>query len=53
MDDLDTIYSERANGRWEVWTYIDGTRYYLRPQTSESDVLAYARINRHKVVWVN
>lgn len=24
-----TIYRERANGRWEYWTYADGQRLYL------------------------
>jgi hypothetical protein len=49
---MDTIYAERANGRIEVWTYVEGERYYLRHQASRGDVEAYARINNHKVVWV-
>ena len=24
-----TIYRERANGRWEFWTYSDGRRVYV------------------------
>lgn len=26
----DTAYLERANGRWEAWTYSEGRKYYLR-----------------------
>lgn len=25
----DTAYIERANGRWEAWTYSEGRRYRL------------------------
>ena len=25
----ETIYRERANGRWEYWTYADGARVRL------------------------
>jgi hypothetical protein len=24
-----TAYIERANGRWEAWTWADGDRYFL------------------------
>lgn len=26
---MQTIYRERANGRWEFWTYSDGQRVML------------------------
>ncbi len=26
---MDTIYRERANGRWEYWMYCDGKRVYV------------------------
>ena len=25
----DTVYKERANGRWEFWTYADGQRVLI------------------------
>lgn len=27
------IYRERANGRWEHWTYVDGQRIMLSERT--------------------
>lgn len=35
---MDTIYKERANRRWEYWTYIDGVRYQLTEKAALSDV---------------
>jgi hypothetical protein len=32
---MDTIYRERANGRWEYWTYREGQRVYLSADTAE------------------
>jgi hypothetical protein len=26
---MDKIYQERANGRWEYWTYSEGQRHYI------------------------
>lgn len=28
---MQTFYRERANGRWQYWTYSDGQRYYVAP----------------------
>ena len=26
---METFYKERANGKWEYWTYSDGQRIYV------------------------
>ena len=35
---MDTFYKERANGRWEYWTYSDGTRVYINGAWAERQV---------------
>jgi hypothetical protein len=32
---MDTIYRERANGRWEYWTYSDGARVMVSAAWAE------------------
>jgi len=32
---METIYRERANGRFEFWTYSDGRRVYISAATAE------------------
>lgn len=40
-----TIYRERANGRWEFWTYSDGDRVYVSAAFAEREAQrATARI---------
>ena len=34
MTSKDTIYRERANGRFEYWTYSEGRKYYISKQTA-------------------
>ncbi len=34
----DTIYCERANGRWEYWTYSDGRRIYVSADWANTQV---------------
>jgi hypothetical protein len=36
---MDIIYRERANARWEYWTYSDGERIYI----SEKFALRWVR----------
>jgi len=36
---METVYKERANGRWEYHTYSDGERYYI----SEAQALKMVR----------
>ena len=31
----ETVYRERANGRFEFWTYSDGQRVYLSQDLAE------------------
>lgn len=35
---MDTFYKERANGRWEYWTYSDGRKYRINGQWAEKEV---------------
>lgn len=45
---VDTYYRERANARWEYWTYSDGARVYLNAGVAERDIAA----GRAKLVLV-
>jgi hypothetical protein len=38
------IYRERANGRSEYWTYLDGQRVYLSPAMAEREFRRGARV---------
>jgi hypothetical protein len=35
---MTTIYKERANGRWEYWTYVDHARIYLSEKTANKEI---------------
>jgi len=45
---VDTIYRECANGRWEYWTYSDGLRYRI----SETTAMRWLRAKTAKLVYV-
>lgn len=32
---METVYRERANGRWEYWTYCDGNRVLIPKSTAD------------------
>ena len=35
---MDTFYKERANGRWEYWTYSDGRKVRIERWWAEREV---------------
>jgi len=35
---MDTYYTERANGRREFWTYLEGVRVYISEAMATRDV---------------
>jgi hypothetical protein len=35
---MDTIYRERANGRFEFWTYADGRRVFVSASWAQREV---------------
>lgn len=45
---METYYRERANGRWEYWTYSDGRRVFVNGAQAELE----ARKGRAKIVEV-
>ena len=46
------MYVERANGRWEAWTYSDGQRIYIMHAYDYGRVEAYAHKHHFKLVCV-
>lgn len=46
---VDTIYCERANGKWEYWYYSDGRRFYV----NEAKVNKWVRMGEAQIVNVN
>ena len=36
---MDTFYRERANGRWEYWTYSDGLKVRLDAQWAQRQLM--------------
>ena len=50
---MDTAYVERANGRWEAWTYSDGVRVMIaRHHGDKRDVTRDLRAEGFEIVWV-
>ena len=45
---MDTVYRERANGRWEYWTYTEGRKYFL----PEATALRWMHAGTAKMVFV-
>lgn len=41
MRTVDTAYIERANGRFEAWTYSDGERLYIAHRADRIDLAIY------------
>lgn len=46
---MDTVYRERANGRWEYWTYSDGLRYRI----SEATALRWVAAKTARLIHVS
>ncbi len=46
---MDTFYKERANGRWEYWTYSDGRKYQISGKWAERE----AARGTAKIILVN
>ena len=49
--DQQIIYAERANNRYECWTYCDRERYQLRSFHHREDIQRYASRNQFRVVF--
>lgn len=45
---MDTVYRQRANGRYEYWTYSDGRRYAI----SEKTAMSWLQKRTAKIVYV-
>lgn len=43
-----TAYVERANARWEAWTYSEGRRYFLKLPTGCTKTGAISFLNGKK-----
>lgn len=41
---METVYKERANGRWECWTYSDGARVYISQSMVDTMLRQGARL---------
>ena len=39
----ETLYVERANGRFEAWTYSDGNRVFITFASNIMSIYAYAK----------
>lgn len=49
----DTAYIERANGRWEAWTYADGRRLILGHSHTLGALIDKWRLRGFHIVRVN
>jgi hypothetical protein len=45
---MDTIYRQRANARWEYWTYSEGERYWI----TEAVALRWVALKTARLVHV-
>ena len=52
--DRDQAYIERANARWEAWTYSEGIKYRLGLPTgcTKSDAIGYLNNKHYDVIVV-
>lgn len=51
---MDTAYVERANGRYEAWSYSDGQRVYIARHTgTKAEVEQDLRAEGYQIVWVS
>lgn len=49
----DTVYIERANGRFEAWAYSDGLRIFLKHSYNQSELIyLYETKQKCKVIIV-
>jgi hypothetical protein len=48
----DTIYVDRNNGRFEVYTYGDGTKHLIMTTTDIAKINRYAKKYHYNVVMV-
>lgn len=46
----DTLYCQFANGRWEAWSYSDGSRVFVLRSHCKGNIIAYA--TRHGFRYV-
>lgn len=50
---MDTVYIERANGRWEMWLYADGRRHFLgRGWRTKVEAITWARGHGYRIIEV-
>ena len=49
----DTLYAERANARYEAWTYSDGNKVQVMKTLDKAKIEAWAKKHGYKLVWVN
>jgi hypothetical protein len=49
----DTIHVDRINGRYEAYTYGDGTRHFIMSSGNISIIERYAKRYHYKIVMLN
>lgn len=52
-DMKDIAYIDHCNGRFEMFTYSDGDRVYIRNFYTGEGINAYAVKHNYKLIWIN